>query len=498
MRAALAALAVFAAFADVTIPGVASAQGYRARIDVRSQSVRYRGWQIDSILATDAVLAPSGGPATADGFAVQCVPGDPYCFYYQAGPVRHAVPFSTTATATAWGLGVSGLSAHGSVRLLTDLTGDHYWPGTEPPVQLLEAYAGYTRRWFSGKAGRVIEANRLGVTGFDGVRLAAMTLRRRLAIVGYGGLGLGRSSLLPINNDRLNPFNEFQLSERQWVAGGNVGWTSRYVDADVGYERQVDRTTNFFISERGSIAAVIRPVNRFSLRGSVQYDFGYGRVGVADATANWSSRMVSAAVGWRRYAPTFQLWQIWAAFNTIPYNAATGSIWIGPWKGLRFTARGEVYQYDDNRLSSPLVTIETSGWRSRLGASYTYRQFNLGMGYSADFGPGSSSSGWDAQFGYHPAERWQFTLNGGRFVRPLEYRFDESKVKFVGVDASYRIPQHVQFRVRADYYDENRDRPDAAAFTWDQTRLSADVTFYLSSKVKATPLPPGRMPERAP
>ncbi len=496
--AASALVAGLTAMAIITAP--AFAQGYRARIDVRSQSVRYRGWQIDSVLATDAVLSPSGGPATADGFAVNCVSGDPYCFYYDAGPVRHAIPFSTTATATAWGLGLSGLSAHGSVRLLDDFTGDRFWPATEPAVQLIELYADYRRRWFGVRAGRMIEANRLGFTGYDGVRLTARALRRRLEVTGYGGLGLARSSLLPIDNERLNPFGQFQLPERQLIAGGNATWNGRYFDARVDYERQVDRTTRYFVSERAAVSAAIRPINRFSLRGNVEYDIAFGRVATADATLNWNSRFVSAAAGYRRYRPTFQLWEIWGAFNTIPYNAIIGSLWLGPWKGLRLTARGETYQYDDNSLSSPLVTVENSGWRSRLGASYAYRWFDIGLGYSADFGPGASSSGWDAQFGYHPSERWQFTANGGRFVRPLEYRFNESKVKFVGIDAAYNVAQQFRLRVRADYYDEDRDRPDAAAFTWNQTRLSADLTFYLSSKVKANPLPPGRLPanRRAP
>ncbi len=492
------AAAVLAALAVVALATPAESQGYRLRLDVTSQSVRYRGWQIDSIPVTNVVTSPSGGPATPDGFAVNCVPADPFCFYYQPGPTRHAIPFSTTATGTMWGFGITGLSAHGSVRLLTDFTGDNYWPGTQPAAQLIELYADYTNRWFSGRFGRVIEANRLGVTGFDGIRLAGRALNRRLELIGYGGLGLGRASLLPIDNEQLNPFNQFQLTKRQWVAGGNLGWTSRYVDASVDYERQVDRTTKYFISERTALSTVIRPVRRFSVRGSVDYDLAQGRIHTADATLNWTSSLVSAAAGWRQYAPTFQLWEIWAAFNTIPYNAATGSIWFGPWKGLRLNARGEVYRYDDNTLASPLVTVENEGWRSRLGGTYTLGRWNVGLGYSADFGPGAASSGWDGQLGYAPTRTLSFTTNGGRFQRPLELRYDESKVYYVGLDAAYRRPQQLEIRLRVDYYNEDRERPDAAAFSWNQTRLSAVVTFYMSSRATTRPLPPGRMPRRSP
>ncbi len=474
----------------------AAGQGYRGRIDLRSQSVRYRGWQPDSILASDIVIGPSGGEETPEGFAVTCVTGDPYCYHFRAGPVRHAAPSSATGTLTMWGLGLQGLSAHGSFRLLTDLTGDDYWPGTQPAAQLIELYADLRRDWYGVRLGRLIESNRHGVTGYDGVKLSLRTLRHRLEFTGYGGLGLARSSLLPINSPELDPFNQFQLPQRQIIAGGSVSWRDRRLNAALSYERQVDRATKHFISERAALSGGFRFLKDFSLRGSAEYDFDHARVGTADAALNWNSGLISATAGYRRYRPSFQLWEIWSVFNTIPYRAAFGSLWLGPWKGLQFTFRGEAYQYQDNKQSTPLVTAESSGWRSRLGASYTYRRFNLGLGYSADNGPGAASHGWDALLGYVPTDNWQFTVSGGRTVRPLEYRFAESELTFLGLDASFMLPERFQVRARADYYDESRNRPDAAAFSWDQTRLSLDVTFFFSSKVRGYQLPPGRMPEQ--
>lgn len=475
-----------------------AAQGYRLRLDLRSQSVRFRGWQADSLAATGVVPGPSGGLQTSDGFAVRCPSGDPFCFYFRPGETRHAAPFGATATGTMWGLGLAGLSVHGSVRLATDFTGDSFMPGTEPAAQLLELYADYTRRWLTGRVGRVLESNRLGVAGYDGVRLAVRSTNTGLEAVGYGGLGLGRSSLLPITSPELNPFDQFQLSRRQWLVGGGLGWSSRHADIRLDYRREVDRSIDKFVSERASASTVIRPLGSISLRGSVEYDIALHRVGRADATINWNSRIVAAAIGYRHYRPTFQLWEIWAAFNTIPYDAATGEVWLGPWKGLRFSARGEVYRYDDNTAPSPLVTVEDDGWRSRLGVSYVRGRLNAALGYAADFGPGAASHGWDARVGYDPTDRWTLTVDGGRFERPLEYRFDDSRVHFVGLAASYRLPDNTRFRVRADYFDESRRRPDAAAFSWDQTRLSAEVTLFLSSRERVGRLPPGRMPRRYP
>ena len=64
-----------------------------------------------------------------------------------------------------WGLGVRGLSLRLNGRAGVDLGESDVWPGTEPAVQLLEAYARVYQSPISARAGRQLLANRLGIIG---------------------------------------------------------------------------------------------------------------------------------------------------------------------------------------------------------------------------------------------------------------------------------------------------------------------------------------------
>jgi hypothetical protein len=70
---------------------------------------------------------------------------------------------------------------------------------------------------------------------------------------------------------------------------------------------------------------------------------------------------------------------------------------------------------------------------------------------------------------------------GATLFRPLELRFDDAKVRWVGLDADLRLQSDLTFGVGGMYVYENRQRPDAAAFDWDQVRITAHVTYVLGS-----------------
>ena len=101
--------------------GEARAQGYRLRLDTRLQTVSFRGVSLDSIAVTDTVTGPGGGPATADGFAVTCLPGSGYCHFYRPGPEQRGAPIVSSADLSLWGFGVPGLSARVLARAAGEL-----------------------------------------------------------------------------------------------------------------------------------------------------------------------------------------------------------------------------------------------------------------------------------------------------------------------------------------------------------------------------------------
>ena len=280
------------------VPG--AAQQYILRLDSRVQRVDYRGVQKDSIPASQVVTGADGGLETPDGHAVSC-DGQATCYFFRPGPVRLGAPLVTGADITAWGFGVQGLSLRANGRVGLDLGNVDVWPGTHPAIQLLEGYVEYAPNRFMGRLGRQVERDRLGAYGYDGVRLSYQFPAQGVTIIGYTGLGLARSTALPVTSDALNPLDDFQPRRRQILAGAAVEWHGPIVDARLDYEREVDRDPRNFVSERAALSAALRPIAGWSLAGGADYDFAWGWWGSADLTLRYSrprfgARLVSGAI----------------------------------------------------------------------------------------------------------------------------------------------------------------------------------------------------------
>jgi hypothetical protein len=479
-----------------------AAQGYRLRLDTRAQAVSYRGVLEDSVPVGDTVTGPTGGPVTPQGFAATCFPGSAHCLFFRPGPEQRAQPLSSTADLTAWGLGLPGLSLRATARLATTVGSSDQWPGTDPPAQLLEGYAQYARRVLTIGVGRQTTISRLGYTGFDGGQVTLRSARHGFELAGYGGWGLWRGSALPVTSSALNPLGEFRPPERTLVAGGSAGWITSRFDAKVVYQREVDPSVDYFVSERAGIDAAIRPVRGVSLAGGADYDLAEGWWGSAEATLGYAmpNGRLNARVGVRRYRPHFDLWTIWGAFAPVPYTAVNGSLEVTPIRGLQLRTSGERYTFADAAAATPLVSVENSGWRFSWGATYTLaRRWTVQGGYRAEFGPGAASRGFDGGVSYRTGDRLTLGLQAAMLDRPLEFRFDSSSVHLYGIYAHYQPTSRVRFELDASQYLEDRQRPDAAAFSWNQTRVSARVVLTFASGADLLGLPPAvqRMPTGA-
>lgn len=470
----------------------ARAQGYRLRLDTRIQSVSYRGWMLDSIPVGDTLVAGDDGPTSPDGYAVRCYSGQPYCTFFRPGPERRSQPLTTTADLTAWGLGVSGLSVHALARLGADVSGADYWPGLDPAFQLLEGYAQYVTRRGTVRLGRQIVASRLGNMGFDGAGAVLRAPRWGFDVQGYLGWGLARASALPVTSPAVNPLNDFQPVARQIVAGAGAGWRSDFADARVEYQREVDPKTDKLVSERVALQAAIHPLQHISLTGGADYDAAFGWWGSAEAALGYADRRVRAQVGVRRYRPHFDLWTIWGAFSPVPYRAAEASASVVVHRRITVRGRYERYEFDDAEAETPLFSgAESEGWRGELGGTVTPATgWTLDGVYRADHGPGAASAGLAGSLAYAPSPRLSISLQGSSVKRPLEYRVNEAVVKMIGVDAEYEASSVVRLGLTASRYDESHDRPDAAAYEWDQLRLAARVVLQLGRGADLQTLPP--------
>ena len=471
--------------------GVAGGQGYHLRLDTRIQSVAYRGVTIDSIPATDTVQAPGRGPTSPDGYAVVCAPNAAYCTFFRPGPERRGQPFTATADFTAWGIGVPGVSLHALGRVGWDLSGSELWPGTDPAVQLLEGYAEYAARRGTARVGRQVVTSRFGTTGFDGAGLMLREPRRGLDARGYLGWGLARGAALPVTSPATNPLDDFQPVSRQIVAGAGLGWRSTYADARIDYERQVDRKTQGFVSERVGLQGAVRPLRGVSLTGGADYDMAAGWWGSAEAALAYSSTRARAQLGLRRYRPHFDLWTIWGAFSPVPYHAWDAALAVTAHRRVVVRARYERYAFDGAEASTPLVQVENDGWRWEFGGTVTAAAaWTVDGAYRVEYGPGASSRGVSGSLTYAPSRRLALRLLGAATKRPLEYRFNEAVVRMLGADAEYRPTGGLRVGVTASRYAEDHRRPDAAAFDWDQFRLAARVVLEFGSGADVRGLPP--------
>jgi hypothetical protein len=488
MRGTIAVLALLGLASRVS-PLVG--QGYSLRFDSRIQRVDFRGVIEDSIPEAQTVTGPTGGPVTPDGIAVACDPAG-ICRYFRPGPVLHAAPLSQAAALTAWGFGITGLSVHADGRLLTDLSASDAWPGTEPALQLLQAYVEYTNSALTVALGRQGMFTRLGPTNFDGARATVRAGTTGLAVEGWAGWGLARATALPITSPALNPLDEFRPSQRSTLFGTAVDYGSRQGHARLDYQRELDGRSDYLVSERAALSADASFGGRVTLSGGAEYDIAQGFWGSADVQARYVTRIVTAAVQARHYRPHFDLWTIWGAFSPVPYNAVSAAAWIHPRRSIEVHARGERYWFEPAEASTPLVTVEDDGWRASIGASADLSpRWRAELDTHREFGPGAASRGIDAAVVFRPDAQLELRASGAALQRPLEFRYDDASVSMLGLDADWEASDRVRTGVGIARYWETRDRPDAAAFDWSQTRLSAWLTLVFGG-ARPIPLPPAR------
>ncbi len=473
----------------VLLPAAGSAQGYNLRLTGGIQGVSFRGYTADSIPIDSVVTTGNGSLETPTGYAVSCTSGVAYCNYWVPGPINTTAPAVAQAALTMWGLGLPGLRVQVNGYATTDFNTTASWPGTSPNFQLIEGYAEYAAPAWTLVAGRKLIAGRLGAYGFDGGQLTGRLPSAGLALSGYVGWGLAQGSNLLFTSSEANPQEDYQPAESPIVAGLIGTWNSPHAELTAEYRREVDQTTDYFGSERIAASATLRPYGGWSLVGGAIYDMASGLWGSADAALRFATPKLGVVAGYRRYAPFYELWTVWGAFSPVPYNALYGSVSYQATKRLQLRLRGETYQFEDSETLTPLVSIGDSGWRYSLGGTYQISNaWQAQLGYENEFGVGASSSGWDGSVTFAPTGKYSIMVYGNSLSRPLEYRWDQSVVLVYGMQASVVARDNVSVAFTMARYDENRERPDAASFEWDQIRFGAKVVMTFSSADRL-PLP---------
>jgi len=473
--------------------GPLAAQGYRVRLDTRVLSASYRGLEEDSIPAGQAVTGAGSGLVTPDGYAVSCLAGMTFCRYFRAGPKRSGLPWTAGADATLWGFGVTGLSVRMQARAASDLRSeaDGEWPGADPTVQLLEAYAELARPSFTARAGRQTEVGRLGFQGFDGGRVAFRQPDRGLEAVVFGGWGLARGIAVPVTSPALNPLDDFQPRDRQLLVGAGASWSHALADLRGEWRHAVDPGSSHTVEHRAALSATVRPLARVRLSGGAEYDFANAWWGTADAALTYYDSRLTATAEIRRYRPFFDLWTIWGAFSPVPHRTVGGSVavLVRPW--LTLDGRVEQYRYDDAEAEAPLAQTEDDGWRMRVGGRVRVNDaWSLDGGYRYERGVGSAERNIEGGVIWRSGDRVTLRAEVAALIRPLELRFSESHARWYALSGDLSLGPRWRLASDLVWVDESRERPDAAAVSWDQLRVSTRLVLTLGSD--ADRLPPGR------
>lgn len=481
-----------------------AAQGYQLRLDTRFSSVSYRGFSAQTIPAAEVVSQSDGRLTTPDGITVRCPTGATTCTYFAPGVELTGSPLVSTVDAAAWGFGVRGLRVRTKARVGADLHDPDVWPGQAPAVQLLEGYVEYANRLLTVQAGRTYELSRLGFTGLDGGKLDLRPFDGRLLLSAFGGWGLARGAPLPLTSPEVNPLNEYQPSARQAVVGGSVGWAFSAFEGRFLYQREVNPRGDLpaaLAAERGAVDLAVRPMEGVSLAGGAEYDFARGELGTADARLSFAegSGRLQLSIGGRHYRPYFDLWTIWGVFSPVPYTGGFGSARLTPIAGVALWTQGEFFSYDETGADTVLVKVADDGWRWSFGATFArLRSWTFDAGYHVNKGPGASSLGLDGRIMFHPRSAFTVSAEGGYLSRPLEFRFNDTKLAYVGLRASVQPRPGVRIEAGGRYYDEVREREDTAQLDWNQFRVDLGVTLTFRSGGETPSIHPAilRIPER--
>ena len=339
--------------------------GVRGWAQSNLRFVEMRPFVADTAGPTDMVLG-GDGRVRVDGRVVQCEATQPECIYWRPDLVTDAWVGSQDVGFTAWGFGVQGLSFTGLVRAREQFSGELAWPLADDAFDVMVGYAQLDRGRLRARVGRQQNLSGLGFSGFDGglVRFQDVSWW----VEGFGGRSLARG-LNETRNEALRGIEDFVPQQDAWLFGGSAGVRLGLTDVTARYQREIISDRSHLLSERASLDATSVLPWGVRVRGSVDYDLPFARVGKAHLTlqrALLSGRLLAELEG-RRYVPYFDLSTIWGFFSPVPYHEVRTRMSLGLGRLNGVTVALAARDYGDPGTTVVFDALEDFGWQAEVG-----------------------------------------------------------------------------------------------------------------------------------
>lgn len=459
-------------------PATGVAQGFRGTVSSTLTYAELKPLVRDTI-PRELVDALPGGEYRYRGLPAECEGAR--CVVLRAGETAHGVASVSDVDVTAWGFGVTGLSATFLVRHRSHVTGAYRPPRADDGVEPVLAYAELVRGAFRVRAGRQRELSGLGLAGFDGVDVLVEPGRSFRAQL-FGGRSLARAVQQPLSRAFRAMDERDMIADRDaWLVGGLVGVESAGGGSalELRYQGEFWEDRAGLLSERALLTGRTTALGRTALTASAEYDVGLDRLGRAHLevqlpAASGRLRITARA---RRYVPFFEYWTIWGAFSPVAFHEAELRVGFGARPGLALWGLGAYRVYDDHHAQTYLEPLTGRAFRLGGGGDLEVSDgVRLSLGVNAEGPVGAFAVSGDAALDWRISRRAAVAAYATALEQIEEFRVGSGVVAGGGLAASATIAGGIRAAGGIElYHQTQRDRPGRMDWTQRRGWLSVQV-----------------------
>jgi hypothetical protein len=458
-------------------PVRAAGQGVRGWVGTTVQAVGLRPLDLDTVPASEVVRDETGA-LTYQGQPVSC-PTSNVCTLYGTKGQATTVAATQDVSLTAWGWGVQGLSFTTLLRGRARAGGDLVWPRSDDAFDVIMAYAQLDRGAFRVRAGRQEVRSGLGFPAFDGA--FGSWANRRFEVSAYLGRSLARGLREPAN-EALRPLESFIPDETVHIIGAAAHARLSAGSATARYQREIYADRSGLVSERGSVDFVSY-LRRARVTGSLDYDFGFERVGKGRLTVMMPLRdgrwMVEATA--RRYVPYFQLSTIWGFFEPVSYSEAELRASWSARSTLALWGSGGWRTYGETNATTVFRPLKDQGWRVGTGVRWELDEsWSVDGAYRLEWGPGAFLSSADLGVRYRASDRLALSGHATTFQQVEEFRLGDGRAFGGGFSGDLMLTDRITLAGGASVL-RHRDGGTRSTSPWSQSRAWSSLRIAVGA-----------------